>query len=99
MTGLVSPSFDPHQDAIEGAKPGPWDGYSRLDRLNGLGSCTVDDLVNAPHPPVPAVRPVAHQAHKPVEPWSLKLTLFCIIPPVVAFVVLVALLIADMVTW
>ena len=85
---FTPPNFDSfHEDAIEGAKPGPWDGYSRLDRLDGLG---------APYPPVPA-RPV--QAHKPVEPWSLKLTLMIIVPPVVAMVVLVALLIVDMVTW
>jgi len=89
MSGLVSLSFDPHEDAIEGVKPGPWDGYSRLDRLDGLG---------APFPPVPA-RPVTRPTHKPVEPWSRSLTLILIVPPVVAMVVLVALLIADMVTW
>lgn len=85
MTGLVSPSFDPHEEAIDGVKPDPW-GYSR----------TVDDLIRAPHPPVPA-RPVAHQSVL-VEPWSRKLTVMVIVPPVVLMVVLVGLLIVDMVT-
>jgi hypothetical protein len=100
MNRPITPqNFDSfHEDAIEGATPGPWDGYSRLDRLDGLDTRTVDDLINAPHRPVPA-RPVVRQAHKPVEPWSLTLTLMLIVPPVVAMVVLVALLIVDMVTW
>ena len=89
MAGLVSPSFDPHEESIEGVKPGPWDEYSRLDRLDGLG---------APFPPVPA-RPVVRPTHKPVGDWSLALTLMLIVPPVVAMVVIVALLIVDMVTW
>jgi len=96
---FTPPNFESfHDDAIEGVKPGPWDDYSRLDRLDGLDTRTVDDLIKAPHRPVPA-RPVARQTHKPVEDWSLKLTLFCIVPPVVAMAVLVALLIADQVTW
>lgn len=87
---ITPPNFDVHHDAIEGATPDPWGGYSRLDRLDGL-----DTRGPAPFPPVPA-RSVADRitAH-PVESWSRKLTVLLVVPPVLLMAGILGLLIAQ----